>query len=214
MPVSALDAIRPLYAFLDPHGGKRGAQSERLRRVTAQSAIVVGGRDDRNYYLVDAWAERCATDDLIEQMFAMHARWQVRQFGGEENGLANLFLDAVKRESKWRATPLPLVGIAQPATMDKDNRVRSRLQHIVGHGRLFLREPFTPYMQRLVEQIEAFPNSPQKDLIDATASLVAMMPARAPRIEQDAERERKLRYLRDRGVDPRTIARIAAGKAA
>jgi predicted phage terminase large subunit-like protein len=213
MPLSALDAIRPLYAFLDPHGGKRGAQAERLRRVTAQSAIVVGGRDDRNIYVLDAWAERCSTDELIEQMFAMHERWQVKQFGGEENGLANLFLDAVLRESKWRGRPLPLVGIAQPSNLDKDNRVRSSLQHLIGHGRLFLREPFTPYMQRLVEQIEAFPNTPQKDLVDALASLARLMPARAPRIERDAERERKLRYLRDRGVDPRAIARIAAGGA-
>src|SRR5262245_6650925 len=98
MPHVTLDAIRPLYGFLDPHGGSDRTTATRLKKIASQAAIVVGGRDDRNYYIVDAWAERCSTDDLIEKMYELTAKWKLKSLGGEDNGLAGLFYDAIQRD--------------------------------------------------------------------------------------------------------------------
>jgi hypothetical protein len=205
MPSTTVDAIRPLYAFVDPHGGSAGAASARLKRVASQAAIVVGGRDARNYYILDAWSARCSTDELVEKMFSVHAKWNLRTMGGEENGLAGLFHDAVLREAKWRGTPLPLLKVRQPTHLHKDYRIRTRLQTIIGHGRLIVARG----LDQLVQQITDFPLSPLKDQIDACASLVDLMPSRPAPVERNREREAKLKYLRNRGVDPQVIAKYA-----
>ena len=205
MPSTTVDALRPLYAFLDPHGGKATAKSARLKKVSSQSAIVVGGRDARNYYILDAWNARCSTDDLVEKMFELHAQWRLRTMGIEENGLVPLFQGAVMREAKWRGTPLPLLGVPQNTHVEKTYRIRTRLQTIIGHGRLIVAEPLT----ELVKQITRFPLDPQMDLVDACASLIDLMPSRPAPVERNREREAKLKYLRNRGVDPQVIAKYA-----
>jgi hypothetical protein len=209
MPVVALDAIRPLYAFLDPHGGSDRTSAARLKKVASQAAIVVGGRDDRNYYIVDAWAERCSTDDLIEKMYEVVEKWKVKALGGEDNGLAGLFYDAITRDPKWRTAPLPIHRVSQPTNIHKDYRIRQALQPLVGKGRLVIDERLT----KLTEQFESFPLSPYKDLIDACASLVRFMPPRPTRIERSVELAAKLKYLRNTGAPPDVINAVAAGKA-
>jgi predicted phage terminase large subunit-like protein len=208
MPTVTLDAIRPLYAFLDPHGGSDRTVGARLKKIASQAAIVVGGRDDRNYYIVDAWAERCSTDALIEKLYELSEKWNIKSMGGEENGMAGLFVDAVHRDAKWRNKHLPIVRVAQPTNIHKDYRIRQALQPLVGKGRLVIDERLT----KLIEQFESFPLSPYKDLIDACASLVRFIPPRPLRIERNAELNAKLKYLRDAGAAPDAIDRVAAGK--
>ena len=208
MGLCSLDSIRPLYGFVDPHGGENRQSSARLKKIASQAAIVVGGRDDRNIYVVDAWADRCSTDTLVEKMFEMCEKWKLKSLGGEDNGMAGLFHDAVHREAKWRNKPLPIVRVTQPTNIHKDYRIRTALQPPIGHGRLILRSG----LDQLVDQITAFPLSPHKDLVDALASLVRFIPSRPQRIERNRELNDKLRYLRNNGVAPDIIRDIAAGK--
>lgn len=208
MPIVGLDAIRPLRAFLDPSGGQATAGSSRLKKIASSAALVIGGRDDRNYYILDAWSARCSTDAIVEKMFWAVDHWGVIALGGEANALQGLFLDSVLREAKWRGKHLPLVKVVQPTNQHKDYRIRTALQPLVGHGRLVVRDTLTD----LIDQLTAFPLSPHKDLVDACASLVRFFPPRPARQEQTAELAAKLRYLRASGVAPDILAAVAAGK--
>lgn len=201
--------IRPLYAFVDPHGGQAGATSARLKRVASSAAICVGGLDSLGrYFIVDAWSDRVSTDDLIERMYAVCSRWSVKSFGGESNGLAGLWLDALARDARRANRHLPIVKVPQPSNIEKDYRIRTILQPLVGNGRLFIARHLTP----LVDQICAFPMSMQKDLIDSCASLCRFIPPRPRAHTESAEREHLARYLRDRGVDPDIIRREVYGE--
>lgn len=208
MPSVSLDDIRPLRAFLDPHGGQAGQSATRLKKVASQAAIVVGGRDARNYYIVDAWSDRCSTDVLVDTMFRLVDRWGIEAFGGEAQATQGLFVDTVLREASYRARKMPLVKVVQPTHIHKDYRIRTALQPLVGHGRLFIREG----LDKLLEQITAFPLSPHKDLVDACASLVRFFPPRPAAREMADETAAKLRYLRNSGASPETLRAVASGR--
>lgn len=198
-----LDRIRPLYGFLDPSGPKRNVEG--LRHVASRSAIVVGGADDLGrVFAIHAWAARCPTDELMERMVETCDRFRLKLLGCEENALAGLFADAVRRDAKLRQRVLPLVGVSQPSNVEKDYRIRTTLQPIIGNGRLFLLGN-DPGMIELRNEIATFPMNLRKDLIDALASLCRLMPLKTARQSRNEEQEAYLRYLRESGAAPQVI---------
>jgi hypothetical protein len=82
------------------------------------------------------------------------------------------------------------------------------LQPIIGNGRLFVREDMT----ELRTEIASFPLSPLKDLVDALASAIALVPPRHTRREDDAEIEHLLSYLRKTGAPAAAIEEVARRK--
>lgn len=208
MPSTSLSTIRPLYGFTDPAGGARNTSHQRLRKVASSMAIAVGGTDGRNIFIVDAVAGRWSTDEYIERLYDTAARWELRSIGGEANGLAGLFMDALTRDAKWNKRHLPLVSVTQPTHLQKDYRIRTILQPLIGHGRLFIRAD----LEALINQIAAFPLSPFKDLIDSVASLCRFIPPRPVAVAESAERAQLVAYLRAKGTNPSIIERIARGE--
>lgn len=194
------------YAFCDPASSKKDGE---LRQVKARSAIVVIAPDWLGrIWVLDAWAKRCSTDELIERMYRTHEIWNLRQLGGEANGLQELFQEAVMRDARLRGKKLPLRPIHQHTRIDKDWRIRTILQPVIANGRLFIR----PDMTELKTEIGAFPLSPIKDLVDALASAIKMVPPRATRRENDAEVDKLLDYLRKTGAPASVIEEVARRK--
>lgn len=190
-----LESLRPFYGFLDPAGPKRTA--DKLKHVASRSALIVGGADDLGrVFVLSAWADRCPTDDLMERMVDTCDRWHLKTLGCEENALAGLFTDAVRRDAKLRQRVLPLHGMKQPSNVEKDYRIRTTLQPLIGNGRLFLLGN-DPGMMELRTEITTFPMNPRKDMIDALASLCRLMPLKSARQSHDAEADAYLRYLRE-----------------
>jgi hypothetical protein len=199
-----LSGIVDKIAFLDPASGKRLA----VKRVRARSAIVVVGIDDlTRIFVLHAWADRVPTSVLMDTVMSVQTRFGPRVFGCEANAMQGLFADAIRLEAQHRAVTLPLVAVEQSTHIDKDVRIRTALQPVIAWGRLFLRRDHV----ELRAELESFPMSATKDLVDALASAVALAPARpAPRVLSD-ERDAFATYLREMGVDPWEITeRIGA----
>lgn len=191
------------YAFVDPASSKKDGE---LKRIKARSAIIVLAPDWLNrIFVLDAWAGRCTTDALIERMYETHEKWKLRVLGGEANGLQELFQEAVQRDARLRGRSLPLRPVHQPTRVEKDWRIRTTLQPIIANGRLFIR----PEMTELRTELGAFPLSPLKDMVDALASAVRLIPPRYTKRERSQALEDKLDYLRKSGAPPHIIEEVA-----
>lgn len=200
MPSVELNQIRPLYAFLDPHGGKSGP----IKRLASQTAIAIGGTDGKRFFILDCVGGRWHTNEIVDNLYALTQRWTLRSIGAEANGLLNLWYDTLLREAKEKGKHLPLVPVPQVTTKEKDDRIRDRLQPLSRAGQLLLRNG----LDVLKKQIADFPQSPQKDYIDATASLVAFIPPKTLPKEREAMDEEKMAYLKKRGLRPEEIRRL------
>ena len=60
----------------------------RRKGRTARSAIVTVARDPLGrVFVLDAWAAKCPTSQLIERIFAVYAQWMPAVFGIEANAM-------------------------------------------------------------------------------------------------------------------------------
>lgn len=201
-----LDDLVERYAYVDPASGKKERE---LKKIRSRSAIVVVAPDPYGrVFVLDAWAERCSTDKLIERMYATHDKWKLRLMGGEANGMQSLFQDAVLRDARLRGKPLPLIKIFLPTAIDKDTRIRNILQPYIANGRLFIRDD----MVELKTEIQGFPLSPFKDCVDALASAVKMVPPRPTRAEKRQRDDEYIDYLRRSGAPPWHIEQVARAR--
>lgn len=200
------DELGSAFAFLDPHGGKRDAH---LKKLGSRSAICVGAADTLGrIFVLYAWAARCSTEELIEKIYYVNRTFMPKVFGVESNGLAALFTDALARDAKYAGIKLPLSEVFQPTHQEKDFRIRTILQPIVGHGRLFIDET-DPGQRELYHEITTFPQNPIKDLIDACASMCRLIPPPVVRARKDVETERLLKYLRSTGASEAMLRETA-----
>jgi len=190
-------------AFCDPASGKRLA----LKRVRARSAIVVIAMDLLSrIFVLHAWADRCSTDALTMKILEINAALKPRTFGIEANAMQSLYGDMVSREAKFKGTRLPLMPVNQPTKIDKDWRIRMTLQPVIADGRLFVQ----PQHYELKSELTTFPMSPTKDLIDALASAINLLPRPATRIDKDTERDAHLAYLRATNAPMHYIEQVAS----
>ena len=200
IPLSQLD----VFAFLDPAGRKK---NQDLKKVRARAAIVIIGADHlRRIFVLEAWAKKASASEIMETVFSLNDKWHPKIFGCEANAMQELYAELLQLEAVRRRIRLPLVEVYQPTNIEKEFRIRTTLNPVVGFGRLFLHES----QLDLHREIVAFPMQIQKDLIDALASAVALVPPKSPPAAQSSERDALARYLRDQGVSPRLIeARLA-----
>lgn len=200
------DELGPAHAFLDPHGGKRDAH---LRKLGSRSAICVGAADSLGrIFVLFAWAQRCSTDELIDKIYYVNRTYNPKIFGVESNGLAALFTDALARDAKYAGIKLPLSEVHQPPNQEKPFRIRTILQPIIGHGRLFL-DDSDPGQRDLLHEILTFPQNPMQDAIDACASMCRLIPPPVVRARKDGETEKLLKYLRATGASEATLRETA-----
>jgi len=199
-----------LVAYCDPAGGK--AAQPVVKKTRARAAIVVIAQDAlERIFVCYTWAERCSTDTLIEQMFKVSEAWRPTIFGGEADGLQGLFQDAVMREARLTGKQIPLVPHRHSTKVTKIYRIRTTLQPVIAHGRLFLQ----PHQAELHAELLAFPRGRTVDIVDALASAIMLMPPRSAVRERDDERDALAAYLRRSGCPPEQIqARLAELSAA
>ena len=178
------------YGFLDPAGGKaRGG----LRRVSARSAIVIVAPSPQGHLVVlEAWAAKCPTSELVAKVFSLQETWKIKIFGVEANAMQSLFVDSLEMLAANREIKIPLTPVFQPTRVEKTFRIRTALQPVIESGRLILGET----QLELYSELEAFPQGQTVDLVDALASAVSLVPALPPG-EEDFYEDRGLeRYLR------------------
>lgn len=187
------------YAFLDPASGKQV-----MKRVLARSAIVVVGVDALTRIFVRyAWADRVSPSKILDKVFEVNDRFKPRRFGCEANAQQSLFAGSILHDAKWRNKRIPISPIYQPTNLDKDFRIRTLIQPVMAQGRLFLADEH--YELKL--EVQSFPLSALKDLIDALASVIDMVPKQATGRQNTAEIEELAAHLRASGVPPHLIER-------
>lgn len=197
-----LSSLVDTVAFCDPAGNKR----LEIKRVRARAAIVVVGQDALSrIYVLHTWADRCSAGQLTERIFKVQEDFRPRTFGVEANAMQALYGEMVAREAKFKSLRLPLNPVTQPTKVDKDWRIRSVLQPIIGNGRLCIQ----PHQYELLAEVTTFPMSTLKDLIDALASAVALLrKVTVPQVRRH-EHEALLAYLRATAAPPWYIEQVA-----
>ncbi len=191
------------YAFCDPGGDHKSKSQAALKKVRARSAIVVIGVEPlfNRIFTLSAWADRCATDVMVAKMFETHKNFRVKRFGVEANAMQSLFAAMLIRESRFRGFRVPFEAIQQSTRVDKDFRIRTALQKLVSDGKLFIQRD----QLELLNELRSFPTGQTKDLIDALASAVQMVPMRSTKAQLHEEEEQVLRYLRESGAPASVI---------
>ena len=96
---------------------------------------------------------------------------------------------------------MPLAAFTVSTKVDKIWRIRTTLQPLLGSGRLLI----SRRLDELKNEITSFPMSTQNDLVDALASVCAIIPAPTT-VNQNYDEVKELaKYLRDTGVSPAVI---------
>jgi predicted phage terminase large subunit-like protein len=179
-----------VVAFIDPAGGKTA-----LKKTASRSAdVVVGGDVGGRVFVLHAWAGRIPTTSHTDRIFQLVERWTPRVVGIDASAMQTLYADSLLREARQRGARLPLV----PKKMqgDKDERIRTVLQPVIDEGRLFVRDE----QRDLRQELEAFPGGATKDLVDALAEAITLLPKRTPQRAAREDGAAWLNYLRDSGA--------------
>lgn len=197
IPLSELE----VYSFCDPASGKSV-----IKRVRARSSIVVIGADSINrIFVLMAWAGRPTTPILVKKLIDVGDRYKghLRRFGIEANAMQSLFADLVSSQAKELQRKIPFVPIMQPTKVDKDWRIRTTLQPLMNadSGRLFVHETH----HELKSELLSFPMGATKDLVDALASAVRLVPRRVSSERSDEQQQALASYLRESGLSPQQI---------
>lgn len=194
-----LDLINPRYMWLDPASGKR---DERIRSVRARSAIVVVGTSlDHKVWVLDAWAKRAGTAEMVSVFMDMFQRWWPIVAGFEDMGQQSLLTDPLYQEAEKRGLSVPLSPTKVNTKVEKNWRIRAQLQPLIGHGRLMINRR----LLELKREITNFPMATMKDLIDALAGACSLVPPPRTRHRMSQEQRDLARYLRETGASPSDI---------
>lgn len=190
------------YMFVDPAGKPK--PGERLKKTRSRQAIIVISSDWLPRYFVRfAWAGRLPTTKFTNRIISTYQQFRPRICGIEANAMQELYADMVvdKARTTTRLENLSMYPVYQPTKVEKTWRIRSVLQPVIDEGRLFLLDS----MQDLESEIRGFPTAEYKDLVDALASAIRLVPKRAKQKQENTEIESTLAYLRETGAPPHYI---------
>ena len=189
-----LDDLTDFAGFCDPASGKQVV----VKKARARSAIVVVAQDAlTRVYVLLAWADRVPTPKLVEKILDTVTKYpRVRRFGIEANAMQSLFADLVIRDAKRIQQRVALLPVQQPTRLDKDFRIRTVLQPVIADGRLLIQAG----QRELRIELESFPNVMTKDLVDALASAIRLLPRRAMPQAKREEAVKLAAYLRETGA--------------
>lgn len=190
------------YGFCDPASGKTN-----IKRIRARQAIVVIVVDSLfRIFVALAWAGRIPTSSFRDKILDEQEKWRTRRFGIEANAMQELFGDLVAEKSRERSGTSKFLPVHQPTKIEKDFRIRTSLEPVINDGRLFIHESMT----ELQSELFGFPTAQTKDLVDALASVLTLIPRR-PRKQQISDEAHQLAdYLRKTGAPSHYIERRIA----
>jgi predicted phage terminase large subunit-like protein len=196
--------------FVDSAGGRvPGTNKGRSANYRSRSAIIVISQDDIDrIFIRKAWARHCTTDELCDEIFATYAEFRPATIGIDSSANQSLFANALIREAREKGKKLPLTQIALGT--DKDTRIETTLQPAATAGRIFALCDMTD----LRGEWEGFPGSQFKDILDALAGAIKLLPTRHTNDEVSDEVNQYREHLRRMGfnepeIEKRVIAAFA-----
>lgn len=129
------------------------------------SAIVtIGVGPDDETYVLEARRGKFNPLQLIEEIFAVYARWNPVRMGIESFGFQSSIKYFLVEEMRRRSQYIPIQEFHSDSNRSKEARIMS-LQPRVQYCKFFVK----PDMQELVDEMLRFPKAKHDDLIDALA---------------------------------------------
>jgi len=168
----------------DPSSGGKHAEAE--------NAIVVAGMDHRRRILaLDLWSKNCGFGRAIEEWHRLNDKWKPWRNWYEAVG-AHKSVDEILKMRKmdvcdWcQKVHKKLRAYAiKPDDRNKEDRIRALAQPAFEEGRVFI----GTHLQKLRQQIEAFPYGDLVDVFDAFAYAISKLrPPLGYADEEDRER--------------------------
>ena len=185
-------------------------KSRVLKKQAARQAIVVIAADWLSLpriFVRFAWAGKIPTTNFRDKILKTAVDYNPRRFGLESNGMQILFGDLVRERAREEGISSRFVPIYVPTSVDKDYRIRTTMEPVINEGRLMIPENLTD----LRIELRGFPTAAWKDLIDALASAINLIPKRSSTQDKHDEIAELASYLRKAGIAPHIIEqRIAA----
>lgn len=190
------------YMFCDPAGKPK--PGERLRKSRSRQAIVVIQSDwIPRFFVRVAWAGRLPASKFTDKIISIYREYNPRICGIEANAMQELYADMVIERAREKLSRVGMYPVYQPTKVDKNWRIRTVLEPVINEGRLFIPHD----MPDLESEIRGFPTSEFKDLVDALASAITLVPRRAQEQRDRSEMEETLQYLRETGAPHHYIER-------
>ena len=124
-----------------------------------------------NRFVLEAWAERCYTDRLTDQIFKLNKKWRPKRFGVESVAQQRLYVDSLIREGKEKHQRIFIVPVQTSTHSRKEDRIRQVIDVELSRRRLFV----DPTQTALIEELEGFPSSATIDLVDALAMALELL---------------------------------------
>ena len=194
------------YFFADPASGK-----SRLKKVRARQAIMGVAVDWlHRIFVIYAWAGRIPTSSFKQRIIDVYEKFQPRLFGIEANAMQELFGDLVRDEAKRKFGTVRIVPVQQPTKIEKEFRIRTTVEPVMFDGRLFVASSERDDESRpigvdamtneLLAEISGFPTAATKDMVDALASAISLIPRRLVKKREKEEFETLAEYLRHSGL--------------
>jgi hypothetical protein len=153
--------------------------------------------------VLDAWAKRAPTSEIVETFVTLCERWHVTIAGIEDLGQQYLLVEPILALAQVKNYEIPLATVKPSFRVDKNFRIRTVLDPLVREGRLIIGDNHDD----LWSELTTFPMNSTKDLVDSLTSCVALMPPKQQKRHHDSEVEGVAAYLRDSGVAPSVIER-------
>lgn len=169
--------------------------------------VTVGGDALGRVFVLESLAGKFSPMEMQQLLFAQCERWSPFAYGIEANAMQSLFSQLTVHQAQVEGRQLPIVEVNQPTNVEKDFRIRQALRPLSSRGQLFVSAKHV----ELRHEMTSFPSSRQKDLIDALASAVMLLPPARPVLAANAEREERLAWLRETGASPQYLSEVARG---
>lgn len=187
-----------LYFFVDPASGK-----VRVKRARARQAIIGIATDWlARVFVIFSWAGRYPASKFRDKIIDVYEKFNPRLMGIEANAMQSLFSDLVRDAARRKlGRSMRIVGVDQPTKIEKDFRIRMAIEPVIYDGRLFVPSKH----DELLNELRGFPTARTKDLVDALASAISLMPKRAREQQKKEEIEHLAAYLRRSGMPPHLI---------
>lgn len=172
MPTVKIDQLGPCYMYLDPASGRK-----KTKNPNARSALIVCQPVPPAYVCVaHAWAARASTTEITEEVFRSYAVYRWVLGAVETAGQQFLLYSHIIDEALRRGIRLPLVEGKQYTEDAKDQRINDAITPLWIQGRLCIQS----YQLALRDELNDFPRGALKDLLDALAGCISLMPKPTP----------------------------------
>jgi phage terminase large subunit-like protein len=141
-------------------------------------AIMVVGRTDTNYYLLESYASAASYSAFIDKIYEIANRWKLRKFG-LETVAAQIYLkfhlDQKNIATGSKLTILPLKGEVEAPdgtmTRKKEWRIRNVLSPLFENGQFYVLRS----QQDFIGEYNTFPRGKYVDQLDALAYVPQML---------------------------------------